>query len=84
MAEFLNNESLKDQMGYYQFRAFLINYVTKRVDALKVNGESEYDYCTQLGQLKELKLLLKELNQYGKEPKEETNETNETNETKEN
>jgi len=78
MAEFLNNESLKDQMGYYQFRAFLINYVGKRTDELKVNRDTEYDYCTQLGQLKELRLLLTEIRKYGKEPEQETNETNET------
>jgi len=78
MAEFLNNESLKDQMGYYHFRGFLIQYVGKRIDELKVNGDTEYDYCTQLGQLKELKLLLTEIKKYGKEPEQETNETNET------
>jgi hypothetical protein len=64
MAEILNNEILKDKIGYYHFRGHLISHIGKRMDELKGKAETEYDYCTQVGALKELQILLEAIKEY--------------------
>ena len=70
MVEFLeNNENIirEELMTYYQFRASLIKHVNDRIDLLqKTKNSSEYDYCTQEGQIKELQSLLVAIRNYGR------------------
>jgi hypothetical protein len=61
MAEFLDNNDdriRQEMLTYYRFRTNLLMYIGERLESLKNTiKSSEYDYCTNAGQLKELEHL---------------------------
>lgn len=69
MVEFLeNNENIikEELMTYYKFRAELLQHINNRIEAVGNPTGTEYDYCTQKGQLDELHNLLFFVKKYGR------------------